>query len=102
MVKCKDNSYYVGVTNNVGKRIWEHNNSTISGYTQKRRPVTLVYFQEFKDINDAIAFEKQLKGWRRLKKDALVKRDITTLKNLSKSYGGRAQDDYPHGSSGSP
>ena len=95
MVKCKDDSYYIGVTNNIERRIWEHNSGIVAGYTQKRRPVTLVYFQEFKDINDAIAFEKQLKGWGRAKKDALVKGDIKALKNLSKSYRG-----HPSSSSG--
>lgn len=62
ILKCADNSYYVGVTNNLEKRIWEHDQGIIKGYTDGKRSVTLVYYQEFRNINEAITFEKQLKG----------------------------------------
>lgn len=96
IVKCKDNSYYVGVTNNIERRIWNHNNGAVSGYTHSRRPVKLIYFQEFKDINYAISFEKQLKGWSRVKKEALISGDIESLRIYSKSY----RNKYPSSSSG--
>lgn len=95
ILTCSDKSYYIGVTNNVEKRAWEHNQGIVKGYTYKKRPVKLVYFQEFADINKAIAFEKQLKGWRREKKEALIKGDINTLKKLSKGY-----KNHPSSSSG--
>ncbi|PIQ72895.1 hypothetical protein COY13_04515 [Candidatus Roizmanbacteria bacterium CG_4_10_14_0_2_um_filter_36_35] len=95
ILKCSDNSYYVGITNNVEKRVWEHNQGIVRGYTFKRKPVRLVYFQEFKDVNEAIAFEKQLKGWRRVKKEALINKNIDKLKKLTKGY-----NSHPSSSSG--
>lgn len=95
ILKCFDNSYYVGITNNVLKRVWEHNQGIVKGYTSKRKPVRLVYFQEFRDVNEAIAFEKQLKNWRRAKKEALIDKNINKLKELSKGY-----DRHPSSSSG--
>ncbi len=94
MLKCVDKSYYVGVTNNVQKRLFEHNEGRVEGYTSTRRPVILVYFHDFNDIREAIIFEKKLKSWRRAKKEALIKGDIESLKKLSRSYRG-------HPSSGS-
>ena len=95
ILNCSDSSYYVGVTNNVEKRVWEHNQGIVPGYTSKRKPVRLVYYQEFLEINEAIAFEKQLKGWRRAKKEALIKNNIEELKKLSDSY-----NSHPSSSSG--
>jgi len=86
ILRCSDNSYYTGVTNNIQKRVYEHSHGLVKGYTFKRLPIQLVYYQEFTKINDAISFEKQLKGWRRDKKEALIKGDIKRLKKLSKSH----------------
>ncbi|WP_420577923.1 GIY-YIG nuclease family protein [Ekhidna sp.] len=84
ILKCSDNSYYVGVTNDIEARIIQHNQGmNRKAYTYSRRPVTLVFEEHFLDINQAIAFEKQIKGWRREKKDALIKRDWTKLPELS-------------------
>lgn len=85
ILKCSDNSYYVGITNNVERRVYEHNEGIIKGYTQSRKPVKLVYYQTFQEVNEAIAFEKQLKGWTRSKKEALISGNIFFLKKLSKS-----------------
>ena len=64
IVKCSDNSYYTGVTNNVDGRVWEHNNSTDeAAYTYSRRPIVLKYVESFEDVNVAISREKQIKGW---------------------------------------
>ena len=87
ILKCSDNSYYTGVTNNVEKRLAEHNSSDSStSYTSKRRPVQLVYSQQFNDIMQAIELEKQIKGWSRKKKEALINEDWEKLKEYSKNY----------------
>ena len=63
---------YVGVTNHLKRRVNEHKSEIITGYTQRYHIHKLVYYEEYHEINDAIAREKQLKGWRRAKKNALV------------------------------
>ena len=84
IVNCKDDSYYTGVTNNVERRIVEHNSGLDKkSYTYSRRPVKLVYSQEFSDPNEAIRFEKQVKGWSRAKKEALIEDDFEELVKLS-------------------
>ena len=84
IVKCSDHSYYTGVTNNVERRIFEHNTSTDeSSYTFDKRPIELVYYEAFKDVNQAIAFEKQIKGWTRKKKEALIENNWEKIKELA-------------------
>ena len=87
IVRCKDGSYYTGVTNDIERRINEHNSddSAIS-YTSTRRPVELVFFEEFNDIMQAIELEKQIKGWSRKKKEAFISQNWDELKLLSKNY----------------
>ena len=63
---------YTGVTNNLAKRIYEHKNKLIDGFTKKYNVHKLVYFEETGDIRAAIEREKQIKGWLRIKKDKLV------------------------------
>jgi putative endonuclease len=63
---------YIGVTNNLERRVWEHKSKQIAGYTYKYNVDKLVWFEEFSEINDAIAVEKKLKGWLRVKKDQLI------------------------------
>ncbi|MEO6252561.1 MAG: GIY-YIG nuclease family protein [Ferruginibacter sp.] len=93
ILKCSDGSYYTGVTNNIDKRMAEHNGDyAITAYTFKRRPVELVYCQEFNDINQAIEFEKQIKGWTRRKKEALINEDWEKLKLYSKNYAALKKD----------
>ena len=84
ILKCSDSSYYTGVTNDIERRIFEHNSGESKGaYTHSRRPVALVFHYQFNDINDAIAIEKQIKGWTRKKKEALIKEDWHGLKVLA-------------------
>ncbi len=84
IVECSDDSYYTGITNNVELRVFQHNQGVdVTAYTYTRRPVVLRYSQEFTNPNEAIAFEKQVKGWSRRKKMALIMKDIEKLKNLS-------------------
>ena len=80
IVECKDWSYYIGVSNDIERRIWEHNTGQDeNSYTYSRRPVELKYFETFADVNQAIAKEKQLKGWSRKKKEALFQEDYDLL-----------------------
>ncbi len=63
ILQCADGSYYTGVTNNIENRLAEHNSDhSVTSYTFKRRPVQLVYSQQFQDIKQAIESEKQIKG----------------------------------------
>ncbi|SIT96962.1 putative endonuclease [Epilithonimonas bovis DSM 19482] len=82
---CTDNSYYTGVTNDLETRFLYHQMGyDPNAYTYNRRPVEIVYYTEFDDINQAIAFEKQLKGWSRKKKEAVINDEWEKLPNLSK------------------
>ena len=83
ILKCSDDSYYTGVTNNLEKRISEHKSGVIKGYTMSRLPVELVFSERFSDVNQAIRFEKQVKGWNRRKKEALINKDFDLLIRLS-------------------
>jgi len=85
IVKCSDKSYYTGVTSKLERRISEHNSGKIIGYTSNRLPVRLVYSSRFLDVNDAIRAEKQIKGWSRAKKEALIQGNFELLVKLSNS-----------------
>ena len=85
ILECSDKSYYTGVTNNLEKRLAEHKSGIIHSYTSSRLPVRLIYSANFSDINKAIKFEKQVKGWSRKKKEALMRGDFDSLVWLSKS-----------------
>jgi putative endonuclease len=86
IVECNDWSYYIGITNDLDRRLWEHNTGFDPGcYTYERRPVELRYFEHFTDVNQATSREKQLKGWSRKKKQALFRENWNELKRLSKS-----------------
>ena len=85
VLRCADASYYVGTTRGtLENRIAEHNAGHFGGFTTKRRPVHLVFLQEFQYITDAIAAERQVKGWRRAKKEALIRGELDALRRLSK------------------
>ena len=86
IVECKDWSYYIGITNDLEKRSWEHNTGhDENSYTYSRRPVELKYFEIFADVNQAIAREKQIKDWSRKKKQALTVQNFDKLKELAKT-----------------
>jgi len=85
LLKCNDGSYYTGTTRaELEKRVAEHQAGTFEGYTSTRRPVVLVYSEFFERITDAIAAERQIKGWSRAKKEALIAGDFDRLKRLAK------------------
>jgi putative endonuclease len=86
IIRCNDGSYYTGVTNELERRFEEHQHGeNVTCYTFKRRPLELVFCERFEDINQAIAFEKQVKGWRREKKEALINNRWDLLPGLSKT-----------------
>lgn len=83
ILKCSDGSYYTGSTSNLEKRISEHQNGLIKGYTSKRLPVKLVFSEYFEDVYFAISAERQIKRWKRVKKEALVKGNFKLLHKLA-------------------
>ena len=84
ILKCADDSYYVGVTNDVELRVAQHSSgANETSYTNSRLPVELVYVEQYADCNLAIAREKQIKGWTRAKKKALVDENWDKLRELA-------------------
>ncbi len=73
---------YIGVTGNLVHRVWEHRQGVVQGFTEKYRCHDLVYFESCSDVRSAITREKQLKGWRRTKKDELVQSSNPGWRNL--------------------
>ena len=67
-----NSTVYIGVTNDLMRRLWEHRNDMIEGFTKTYHVHKLVYYESFSDVRDAIAREKQLKGWRRARKNELI------------------------------
>ncbi|MBT4936841.1 GIY-YIG nuclease family protein [Candidatus Peregrinibacteria bacterium] len=85
ILKCSDKSYYTGITSNLDKRIQEHKEGgDRKCYTYSRRPFTLVFQEVLYDPVQAIEREKQIKGWRRKKKEALIVGDYDKIVELSK------------------
>ncbi len=85
ILKCFDDTYYTGSTNDLEKRLNQHQKGFGANYTKKRLPVELVYFEEFQKIDEAFYREKQIQGWSRLKKEALINGKPELLPDLSKS-----------------
>ena len=77
---------YIGVTNDIKRRMYEHKNKLIDGFTKRYNVHKLVYFETYTDINLAIRREKELKGWVRNKKNALVERNNPNWDDLSEKW----------------
>jgi putative endonuclease len=90
MLRCRDGRYYVGSARGdwdaLERRVNEHNAGLYEGYTKSRRPMELVYHQEFQRVTDAVAAERQLKGWRRAKKEALIRGDRKLISDLARNH----------------
>jgi len=86
ILQCSDGSYYTGSTNNLDLRIAQHQNGEGAVYTKLRLPVKLVFYEEFERIDEAFRKEKQVQGWSRRKKEALINGEYGKLPNLSKNY----------------
>jgi len=85
ILKCNDESYYTGHTDDLGTRLEQHCFGNTNCYTSKRRPLKLVYSEAFSERSQAQEAERQIKGWSRKKKEAFINRDFELLKKLSKS-----------------
>lgn len=84
ILRCSDGSLYTGFTNDLDRRVDEHNAGLYPiAYTYKRRPVVLVFYQDFTEPNQAIYFEKKLKRWSKAKKEALIVGDFDMLETLA-------------------
>ncbi|OGK20360.1 hypothetical protein A2866_04680 [Candidatus Roizmanbacteria bacterium RIFCSPHIGHO2_01_FULL_39_8] len=78
--------FYIGVTNNLRRRIYEHKEGIVKGFSSQYILKYLVYFEEYKEINSAISREKQLKNWRRQWKINLIKKKNPKLEDLTKNW----------------
>lgn len=86
ILKCADNSFYLGSTKDLEKRLWEHENGFGATYTRKRLPVKLVYCEPYDRVEDAFRREKQVQGWSRRKKQALIEENQEQLITFSRNY----------------
>lgn len=89
ILKCSDGTYYTGHTTNLNARLEAHMQGESSEYTASRRPVILVFVQQFETRDEAFWFERRLKGWARRKKESLIQNNIDQLKQFacrSKSF----------------
>ena len=101
ILQCSDVSYYTGITNDLDTRVWQHNHGiNPNSYTYTKRPVILKYFQYFQQVEEAIKWEKQLKGWSRKKKEALFNKNWDEIKKLASSSKVRLNSNNPSTSSG--
>lgn len=86
ILECADGSYYTGSTNNLKLRLAQHQAGEGAKHTKKRLPVTLVYVEEYHRIDQAFYREKQVQGWSRKKKEALINAQTEKLSELSLAY----------------
>ena len=85
IIKCSDNTYYTGMTNNINRRWQEHcyGQENKNAYTYKRKPLELVFYETFNDVEQAFKYERKLKKWSKAKKEALIQKNWDKLKTLS-------------------
>ena len=87
ILRCHDGSYYVGHTDNLESRMAKHHAGEIEGFTATRLPVEIVFSEEFTTRDDAFARERQLKGWSRAKKEALIRGNWMEVSRLAQRQG---------------
>lgn len=85
ILECSDGTYYTGSTKDIELRLQKHQVGEGSLYTKRRRPVKLIYLEEFPRIDEAFYREKQVQGWSRKKKEALMQGRLEELRDLSKA-----------------
>jgi predicted GIY-YIG superfamily endonuclease len=85
ILRCSDDSYYVGQTTDIALRVAQHQDGTYEGYTSHRRPVTLVWHEHVQSDDQAFLLERKLKGWSRAKKEALIAGDFQLLHDIVKN-----------------
>lgn len=102
ILKCADDTYYVGMTMNIERRLSEHQSGhSVGSYTFSRRPVVFEWSAEFPTRREAFAFEQQIKGWGRAKKEALIRGDWDGLHTIVKTER-KIQDAQKRKGSSSP
>lgn len=98
----RSGTLYTGVTNDLYRRVYEHKNKLIPGFSSKYNITRLVYFEETSDIKTAVAREKQIKGWVRAKKIALIEENNHKWQDLSEAWFGKQQYHSERGRSEEP
>lgn len=88
ILRCSDGSYYVGSTEDLGARLAKHQDGSASAYTAARRPVTLAYAEEHNTLDRTRARERQIKGWTRAKKEALIEGSLPIFRLVGAGRGG--------------
>jgi len=86
ILKCSDGSYYTGSTNDLERRLEQHQNGEGANHTKKHLPVKLLYYEEYQRIDEAFYREKQVQGWSRKKKEALINGNAALLPQLAIAY----------------
>jgi len=86
ILECCDGSYYTGSTTDLIKRLIGHKKGNAANYTKKRLPIKLVYIEWYRSIVEAYERENEIKGWSRVKKEALINYDWAVLPQLSQNY----------------
>ena len=78
--------FYIGITSNLKRRVYEHKNGLVEGFSNKYKLKYIIYFEEYKEVREAINREKQLKNWRRIWKINLIRTKNPSLKDLSENW----------------
>ena len=86
LLASKTGVLYVGMTNDLERRVWEHKQKLIEGFTATYNVTRLVWFEQFREAQDAIAAEKRIKGWSRAKKTALIEKMNPNWNDLSERW----------------
>ena len=86
ILECCDGSFYTGSTNNIAIRLAQHNSGEGANYTKRRLPVNLIYTEEYPRVDQAFYREKQVQGWSRKKKEALIHGEYEKLPEYSIAY----------------
>jgi len=86
ILECSDGSYYTGSTKYLEKRFQQHQAGEGANHTKKRLPVKLLYYEEYQRIDEAFYREKQVQGWSRKKKEALINGEFGKLPELAVAY----------------
>ena len=87
ILECSDGTFYTGSTKDLERRLSEHQNGKGAKYTRARLPIKLIYYEEYPQISEAFYREKQIQGWRRKKKKALIEGRYEDLPLLAKKKG---------------
>ena len=97
ILRCSNDAYYTGSTVDLQRRLRQHQSGEGANFTKKHLPVELIYFEEFERVDQAFYREKQVQGWSRAKKEALMKGDINRLKKLAECRNETHFDNVPFG-----